>query len=391
MLKQTGKHPPVKIDRCVGYNHEAIQSLLSGPAEKALRKAGVGQGTEVLLKPNLLGRFAPERAVTTHPVIVSAIASLLSDMGAVILLGDSPGDTSRFDAVILECGLVPVIEKFNIRVVEFETAGVVKKLSPEGAAYHISRIPFEVQTVVNLAKLKTHILTSYTGAVKNLFGCIPGIKKQEYHRKAPGSKAFAVFLRDIYSILEDRISFHVLDGITGMEGAGPSAGKPADFNLLLCSESGVTLDFAGASILGIDPETIHYLEGMGVSSDDIEISGGKDLSEFCVEDAAVNQVIRLSRLTGKIPPAIGRLNEKFLWSRPSIDQSKCKGCLVCVERCPVSDISVKDGGLAEIDHKNCIKCMCCHELCPESAIFIQKSPVLRYGKIVKKAVKILAR
>ncbi len=41
----------------------------------------------------------------------------------------------------------------------------------------------ESNFVINVAKAKTHAFAGYTGAVKNLFGVIPGPIKGEMHLK----------------------------------------------------------------------------------------------------------------------------------------------------------------------------------------------------------------
>ena len=48
-------------------------------------------GKTILLKPNLLGAFAPEKAVTTNPVIIEAVIQILQEIDCKILVGDSPG------------------------------------------------------------------------------------------------------------------------------------------------------------------------------------------------------------------------------------------------------------------------------------------------------------
>ena len=49
----------------------------------------------ILLKPNLLGRALPQKAVTTHPAVFEAVARLLREEGFDRLsYGDSPGNPS---------------------------------------------------------------------------------------------------------------------------------------------------------------------------------------------------------------------------------------------------------------------------------------------------------
>ena len=49
----------------------------------------------------------------------------------------------------------------------------------------------------DLPKLKTHVLMSMTGAVKNLFGVLPGLSKVGYHATHPSQEQFADVLLDL--------------------------------------------------------------------------------------------------------------------------------------------------------------------------------------------------
>ena len=50
-----------------------------------------------------------------------------------------------------------------------------------------------------------------------------------------------------------------------------------------------------------------------------------------------------------------------------IDEEKCTGCAVCVEKCPVKAISMEDAK-AKINMEECIRCGVCHSVCPQKAV-----------------------
>ena len=52
---------------------------------------------------------------------------------------------------------------------------------------------------------------------------------------------------------------------------------------------------------------------------------------------------------------------------PWVDEEKCTGCNVCVEKCPVDAISMEEEK-AEINMEECIHCGTCHSVCPQEAV-----------------------
>jgi len=63
-----------------------------------------------------------------------------------------------------------------------------------GNTYYIANAVAEADVVISVSKLKTHNLTLYTGAIKNMFGSIPGFRKSEYHKQSPRVDEFPKFL-----------------------------------------------------------------------------------------------------------------------------------------------------------------------------------------------------
>ncbi len=60
-----------------------------------------------------------------------------------------------------------------------------------GGAMHLARPMFDADFVINVPKLKTHTAAVVTLALKNLFGCVPGLGKALYHRASPTAEAWA--------------------------------------------------------------------------------------------------------------------------------------------------------------------------------------------------------
>jgi len=350
------------FDFCKEYDADKIAaSLRTGLTTLGLEGA-IKRGDRVLLKPNLVMAKAPRLAVTTHPQVVRAVAMVLSDCGARLYLGDSPGFGS-LETVIEKCGLRPALQEFAITVTSFEQEEVVvdtdnlvaKRLILAAGALQFDK-------VVNLPKLKTHSMMGSTLAVKNLFGLIPGLKKAAWHLRAGHDRNFfARIMFDIYRQVTPVWNF--LDGITGMEGEGPTGGTPRNFNLLALSADAPALDYLVEKWVGFTKPT-------PLSS--VALNLGMVFEEGCsVCGPAADEPPATS-----IKPAQGAAAATFpghkVWrrifvKRPKVSRTRCQRCRVCVQHCPAQVMKLIDAKIV-IDYKRCIRCYCCQELCPYGAI-----------------------
>ncbi len=358
----------VSVVRCPTYDLAAVTDAV----ERLLAPLGgmerfVQRGQWVHLKPNLLAAKEPARAITTHPAVVEAVVRMVQDLGGHVTVGDSPGGAvTGVQRYWQNTGLMEVARRTGARLVSFETGGVVER-KVRGLSYFVSRYLVEADVVINLPKLKTHNLTLYTGAVKNLFGAIPGLRKSEYHKQAPHPEDFAEVLVDIYSAVRPHL--HIADAIIGQEGNGPSSGKVRPMGLLLASSDGVALDAVGAAIMGfaeneIDTTRIAAQRGLGQGSLEHVQLIGAELEGLRLPDF----ILPSNRLIKLLPRWLMVLAARLIWVRPRAIRDLCQQCGVCQTNCPVGAISTDADGFPVMDYERCIKCMCCDESCPHHAI-----------------------
>ena len=141
--------------------------------------------------------------------------------------------------------------------------------------------------IVSLPKLKTHGLTRFTGAVKNRFGCIPGIIKTQYHLKMPDPYDFATMLVDLNTYIGPRL--YIIDGIIAMGRQRPRSGRLRPLNVLLFSSDPIALDAIACKIIDLDPEFVPTLkpgEKAGLDTyhyENIEITGDP-VEQFIASD-----------------------------------------------------------------------------------------------------------
>jgi len=356
----------------------------------------VEPGERIALKPNLLMAAAPDRAITTHPAVIEAVAEEVREAGAEPFLLESPGAGTPYSERFLRrvyqaTGVSEISSRTGLELSYDTRAEAVSH--PEGRLIKRMELlspALEADGLISIPKLKTHNLMAFTGAVKNLFGLIPGYSKPGYHAKLADKERFADMLLDINTRLPARLS--VMDAITALEGEGPGSGGDARFfGSLLASDDPVALDAIACVVAGIDPEVVPTLavarERRMWTGDarDIKVEG--DSVEGCsVKGFRLPE--RMMRGPGLDPERLGtRLVGQFvkgaLNSRPRPKVGRCTACEVCVASCPSGAVSVvkqrSGAGLAQVDDERCILCYCCHELCPEAAIDLEYKGI---GRII---------
>jgi uncharacterized Fe-S center protein len=59
---------------------------------------------------------------------------------------------------------------------------------------------------------------------------------------------------------------------------------------------------------------------------------------------------------------------------PWVEDTRCNGCGICVEECPVDAIGIQEEK-AKIDMEGCIRCALCHDICPQEAVMHDSAKV----------------
>jgi uncharacterized protein (DUF362 family)/Pyruvate/2-oxoacid:ferredoxin oxidoreductase delta subunit len=365
--------PTVSIVDCGAYELHAVRQ---GLAAVLAPLGGVGRfvrpGMKVLLKPNLLTAASPERAVTTHPVVVQAVAELVQEAGGVVSIGDSPaGPLKNAPMAWRKSGLAELGTRNKGQLISFEEV-TWKRLDDKD--YLIARPVFETDLVINLPKLKTHMLTLYTGAVKNLFGTIPGTRKRELHFQAPGVQDFSSILVDVLALVQPGLT--IMDGILGQEGNGPGmSGTPHRYGCLAASTDPVALDTVMTEAMGYRQHEVRHLaeaghRRLGVSDlNGIRIVGNLGMPDFGdVHLPNSHWYFHAPRWAAAPLRHITRL-------RPQMRDTVCTGCGKCAEACPRAVIT--PGSPPTFDLDRCIGCLCCAEVCPQGAIVPHRNLIAR--------------
>lgn len=342
--------------------------------------------TKILIKPNLLSAYTPNQAVTTHPTIVRAVVRLVKSLGAVPVIGDSPGNLLKgVEYVWKQTGMLDLAREEQVELINFETAGSIEvSISHPTIKYlHMTKALIDCDGIINIPKLKTHTFMGFTCGIKNFYGCIPGARKIEYHKLAPTQQDFSYLLSEIYRMLKEKVLFTLVDGIVGLEGNGPSLhGEKRNFNIIAGSYDTVTLDTFMLNAFGVKNNVfLKPLKEKQLGNTDLHniILVGDKLTKFDFNNIKFPVTKILNMIPRWLAVCIGKHLGKFFWLKPSVDQEKCVACLQCVRSCPVKAISVTKENIKPVVHREkCISCFCCHELCTHKAINIDESFLARF-------------
>lgn len=374
----------VFIEKCTEYDVNKIYGIISEAIQNFPDfSAKIKPGVKVLLKPNLLKKNKPEDAVTTNPIIVEAAARYFIERGAKVVIADSPGglyNESTMKQIYKVTGLTGVAERTGAELnFDFGSVEVENKKALKLFKMNVIKPVENADIIINLAKLKTHCMMTYTGAVKNLFGVIPGLTKADYHLRMKSERNFAEHLVDICEYVMPDLN--IIDGIEGMEGNGPSAGEKRKIDTLIISDNAYSADIAACNAVGIDRRIVPTIEAAAarkiLGADEKNITyiknNPKDLKiiPFKLPDSSVS----VTFVGGRVPKFVEKFILEKLRPKPSIIRAECIKCGVCAQVCPAKTIEIdtKNSGYPYIFLGDCIRCFCCHELCPKKAIEVKKN------------------
>ncbi|MBN1575869.1 MAG: DUF362 domain-containing protein [Chitinispirillaceae bacterium] len=382
----------VALIRCPSYDRTMVERAIRRGMDLLGGCGGFARsGERILFKPNVLWGTDPARCIVTHPEVLRAAVAAFIDTGAVVQYGDSPAGLPGATRAMSKCGYRQALQSLPAEAVSFDAgADVDFTKGSAGKRLRIARAVLAADGIINLPKLKTHGLTRMTGAVKNLFGCVPGMTKGQYHARFPDVYDFAALLADIAAFVHPRL--HIMDAIEAMEGNGPQSGTPKKLGALLLSTDPVALDTVACRLINLNPDHVPTIaaaarSGLGTADFDAIDCVGDNL------DALIDRTFEAVRSPPPRLPASGILGgiRRFFLPRPVIRPAQCTRCGCCVSACPVTPRALEqpDQGRRPVyDYSRCIRCYCCQEVCPSEAIVIRRTiagrllPFAAYGSLL---------
>ncbi len=359
-----------------------INKIISAVKE-SLKLFPLPKGKKILLKPNVFSQNFPYQHSITHFTIVEALCKILKENGYDVFIGESIAFYQKglTEKAFKTSGISELAVKYNANLIPFEKEKscknslgltILKKL-------YLPEILFKVDGIINIPKLKTHSAMRFSGAVKNMYGCIPGGFKQKAHLIARNDFEFSEILIDLVLLLKPALN--IMDAIYGLDGGPTAIGKPRKLGVILFSDDPFALDVIASKMIGYAPEDISYLirakERGLVDFDRIEIIGN----------------FKQKRLKSLIKGEFAKetkesifVTETFVY--PYVKNKKCNKCYKCVEFCVPQAIKIGNNGYPVVNYTECVFCYFCLSNCPKNAIKVKSTFLNKFINFVRFILRI---
>jgi len=360
------KKTSVSAIKCTSYDiNELTEALKDAVTQAGGFPVKLSSKSKVLLKPNLLTARPPEHAVTTHPAVVKAVIHILKEQGVTkISITDSPAGNYSWETLWDKTGMQQVADEENAELIPMDN--IKRVTASNGVNVPIMKELEDFDMVISLPKLKTHILTKITAAVKNSYGLIPGPAKSMFHGQYQSPKKMGLFIADIFDLIKP--DFVIMDAVVCMQGLGPANGTPFELGVIMAGSDAVAVDACACETYNYKATEIPLLKKAsenGFGTIDPELIEKKGDAWDIIKSKKPRR--SNSDFLHIIPEKIFHTLTLFLSFRPHINQKECVKCGVCKKVCSQDAIIIKNGKFI-VQPSKCILCMCCMESCASHAV-----------------------
>ncbi|MCX8151096.1 MAG: DUF362 domain-containing protein [Candidatus Bathyarchaeota archaeon] len=258
--------PPTKIVKICQAKQD-ISDIL----KEAVKNSDLKGKNRIFIKPNLSHpEYLP--GVVTDPYLTYLLVSLLRNNAQEVIVGESDGFNYPCRVAFQKTGMEAAVKKAGGTIINLSEDQIIKVKFPESNTpikhLFLPKTILDADARIDLPLMKTHEFMLYSGAIKNLFGCIPSNRRIYLHPYLP-----AVFFY-LYQLFKPQLT--IMDARTGIEGNGPTKGKPVKLNLIITGTDALAVDIVSTQVMGLKwKETyLNYIaKKTSFQEEDIQIQG----------------------------------------------------------------------------------------------------------------------
>lgn len=272
----------------------------------------------IVIKPNFASgtRADPKQHVISDLNLLGNIISCISTINPhstiYIAEGDSTGNGfayEKFEHLGLPDQLnIPEEIQKQVSLLDLTrdrlklcTEKKLKYFNSEDNKLWLSETLMNADFLISLSNLKTHSVTGYTGASKNLFGCLPAFDKSIYHT------SIHKVIHDVTLTISPDLN--IVDAFYGMEKNGPCQGIDIDTGYRVISNCPWEADYYAARSVGIRPFSVKYIKYLFKTS---EVVVTEDLLAKVVRKYKKPQLfLRIMNSVGLFIQWIGQITSNF--------------------------------------------------------------------------------
>jgi uncharacterized protein (DUF362 family) len=241
---------PVLANAATDYDLVVIQGDPAAATRKALEAMGgisrfVQKGQRVVLKPNMSFATPPERASTTHPLVVVTVAQACMDAGAErVMVLDFP--LQRTEQCLERSGIQDACKSIRgVHVLGLDDRKFFREVKiPQGKVIdrvEVLKDVLDSHVLINLPQAKSHSTTGVSLGIKNLMGLI--WNRWTFHTLVNINYALA----DLVTVVRPQLT--LLDATRALVTGGPGGpGEVQRPNLIIAGTDPVAVDSYGVTV-----------------------------------------------------------------------------------------------------------------------------------------------
>jgi uncharacterized protein (DUF362 family) len=243
----------------------------------------------VVIKPNNVSIDIP--LASTHSETIEGILEFLKSINKLsdVVIAESAANGSTLEG-FSNFGYNRLAGKYKIKLVDMdqEKVDVLYVFNEKDFRPHpvrMSRLLLDPDSyIISAARMKTHDMVVATLSLKNIIlgapikdpgqgsssGRKPVMKNDKPIVHGSGIRGINYNLYAMAGRLHPHLA--IIDGFEGMEGNGPTRGKPVDHRICVASTDWLAADRVGVELMGIDFAKVGYLNycaGTGLGIEDL--------------------------------------------------------------------------------------------------------------------------